>query len=252
MDNLELVKLKIEELQGILGISRMPTIQEIRLHRDMGIEPLINKLGGSREVSSKLNIPMKIKTISYSEKDILDKLSELIAENKLKRMPVSSEVLEYGGHPLHNGITRKGGYRYFADKLGLPIKESETSKGNDWEYKVKAILEEKGHKVDKMSTGHPYDLMINDVVKVDVKVAGHISDCRGSKSHTFGLNKREASCDIYICVCLNEEDEVDRLLIIPSHHVKIVTLCIGEISKYNIYNERFDYISQYVDFFKSI
>lgn len=198
---------------------------------------------------------MNIKRIekkALSEPEIINKILEIKEALNIDRLPNSKEVIDYtGNQSLHSQITRQGGYRYFSEKLGLELKDSHTILGQSYEYLVADKLIELGFKVEKMSTLHPFDLLINDTVKVDVKVANP-TKVRNSRVHTFATNKSNASCDIYIMIALNEEKEIEKLLTIPSHHVKVVTVSIGKNSKYNKYIDRFDYIDSYSEFFNSI
>ena len=73
--------------------------------------------------------------------------------------------------------------------MNLSIKESETQLGQDYEQIATSILKDKGFKIEKMSTGHPFDLLINNVVKVDVKVARPHMLRGKDRVHTFGINK---------------------------------------------------------------
>lgn len=243
----------IKEVQGILSIDRMPTSKELRQSGMSWLDTLIGCNGGLKHWAEKLELETKHIGTNSTVESVIKRLKLLISELKMDRMPVTSEVQNSSyGNSLHNDIVRLGGYRYFAEIMNLPIKHSETSLGQDFEYKVIDLLREMNYNVIKMDTLHPFDILINDTVKIDVKVANARVDDKGNVSHTFGINKRIASCDIYIIVCLNEDKSIERLMVIPSHHLKIVTLCIGKNSKYNKYIDRFDYIDSYSEFFNSI
>jgi len=171
----------------------------------------------------------------------------------LERMPSGNEIIStLNDYTLYNYIARHGGYRKFADELCLEIKDSETKLGQRYEHIVTALLEDNDFIIEEMTTKHPFDLLINNSVKVDVKVARPSLTSDGSRAHAFGINKKYGSCDIYIAVALDEQDNMEKFLIIPSHHLKVVTLCVGKNSKYDIYNNQFKYIKKYSDFYKSI
>jgi hypothetical protein len=168
-------------------------------------------------------------------------------------MPSRSEILKVfdNNSTLHNKIVRTGGYRKWADALNLEIKESETKTGQDFEEIAMDLLIGRGFEVEKMTTKHPFDLLINKTVKIDVK-SGRPYLLNGSRCHSFGINKKQGSCDIYIILALDETDNIERTFIIPSHHLKVTTLSIGENSSYNKYIKRFDVINLYSDFHKSV
>lgn len=231
----------------------MPTSKELRSIDMNWLDTLIGRNSGLTFWAGKLGLDTKKRGTIATEEDVKKDILLLTEELRVDRMPVTSEVIDSSfGNPLHNCIIRLGGYRYFAELMNLPIKHSETKLGQDYEYVIIDILRGMGHSVIKMTTGHPFDVLVNNAVKIDIKVANHRTDNRGSKIHTFGINKRHGSCDIYITATLTDSGEIDRILVIPSHHLRVVTLCIGENSKYNKYDRRFDYIDKYSRFYKSI
>ena len=61
--------------------------------------------------------------------------------------------------------------------------------------KIKEILEKLGYQVQKMTTKHPYDLLINDNVKIDVKVSRCCNN-NGFKFYSFNLERKYHNCDI--------------------------------------------------------
>lgn len=165
----------------------------------------------------------------------------------IDRMPTASELQSIGRNDLHCRISRTKKYRGWAEQLDLKLKSSETTVGQRREKEVKKILKDKGYQVSQMTTKHPYDLLINNVVKIDVKTANPYT-LNGSRVHTFGINKVNPTCDLYICLSYNEQGEVERTLVIPSHLCRVRTLCIGKESKYNRFNNRWDYIEKYARF----
>ncbi|WP_252233748.1 hypothetical protein [Clostridium sp. ZS1] len=100
-----------------------------------------------------------------------------------------------------------------------------------------------------MTTKHPYDLLVNDNVKIDVKSSNKYLSSAGWNSYSFNLEKFNPTCDIYIIYCIQDE----KLLIIPSKFLKQTQLCITDkTSKYDIYKDRWDYIEQYNSFYKTV
>ncbi|NFI56998.1 hypothetical protein FDA48_11700 [Clostridium botulinum] len=184
--------------------------------------------------------------------------SELIKKEIIKvmnaldinRMPSSVEIKRITGNSkLINAIRRNNGFNYWASKLGLLQSKCETRTGFASEIKVKKILEDKGYKVEKMTTKHPYDLLVNDSVKIDVKSSNKYLSSAGWNSYSFNLEKINPTCDIYIIYCIQDE----KLLIIPSKFLKQTQLCITDkTSKYDIYKDRWDYIEQYNSFYKTV
>ena len=171
----------------------------------------------------------------------------------LDRMPTRKEMeLVTKNSKLTSRISRTKGFYGWAKELNLPIKENETTLGKRYEFIIKDLLEKHNFKVDKMTQNYPFDLLVNENVKIDVKVAKpYISDTN-SLYHTFNLYKKYASCDIYICVCLTIDGKIERTLIIPSLELKVTQLSVGKDSYYNKFNNRFDYISKYSDFYMQL
>lgn len=184
--------------------------------------------------------------------------NELIKEEILKvkkaldinRMPSSEEIkLVTKNTKLINAIRRNGGYLYWASELNLNQSECETRTGFEAELKIKSILERKGYKVEKMTVKHPYDLLVNDNVKVDVKAANKYLSSAGWNSYSFNLEKMNPTCDIYIVYCIQDK----KILIIPSKFLKQTQLCITDkSSKYDKFQDRWDYIDKYDLFYKNI
>lgn len=188
----------------------------------------------------------------WSEERVKSELLQCIRILNINRMPTSTELKTLGRNDLHLKVSRTKKYSGWAECLGLERKMSETLSGQTYEAVITSELEARGHHVERMSTKFPYDLLINGTVKVDVK-AGHAYMMRGeSRVHSFGINKKEPTCDIYIILALSENEYIERTFIIPSHHLKVISLCIGAESKYNRFVDRWDYIDQYTQFFKQI
>ncbi|PAV30297.1 hypothetical protein CIL05_07455 [Virgibacillus profundi] len=249
------IKEGIKEAQKELMIERMPTSLELRSGRFGRLNSLITKNKGFLYWAKELNLERKqgSPTKRMNDSEIVSAIKIILSSLSIDRMPSSSEVhqSEFGGK-LHNSIVRTYGYREWAKKLSLKLKESETQLGNDYERIVVDMLRDKGYEVDKMTTNHPFDLLVNKSIKVDTKVANPHMLKGKDRVHTFATNKRFGSCDLYIMVALDEKEEIEKVLIIPSHRLQIVTLCIGRNSKYDVYDYRFDMIDKYTEFFDLI
>lgn len=176
------------------------------------------------------------------KKEILSVMESL----NLKRMPSNSEILNVRKKSdLSNAIRRSGGFYGWAERLGVPIKESETKTGDTYELLASSILISKGYLVRRMSVRHPYDLLVNDGIKVDVKVSRAYMLKGVSLVNTVGLSKEFATCDLYVVFLLDENGNLDRTMVIPGHEVKHKYLNIGKDSKYNKYIDRWDYFEKY-------
>lgn len=243
-----------QEIRMIMRTNNLETLPSRQLLEGIGRSDVFNAIarkGGFRRVSERLNIPCTSSTPSgkWTNKRISEELKNIVEQQKLKEMPSKGDLRELGRSDLANALTKKHTMKYWADKLGLKLKDSETTKGNQYEEKVKEIIESMELEVLNMSTKHPYDLLVNNCVKIDVKVGVAHHHFNGYRAHTFALHKKYASCDIYVCVALNEQEEVESHFIIPARDVQIVTLNIGTNSKYNKYKDGWNLIPTLVNHF---
>lgn len=186
-----------------------------------------------------------------------DKVKETILKVKkslnLNRMPTKKEIeLVMGNSSLTSKISRTKGYYGWAKELKLDIKESETTFGKKYEYIVKEYLENKGYQIEKMPQNYSFDLLINNFVKIDVKVAKPYTAPDKTIWHTFNLYKKYAYCDIYIALCLDNNENIQKMLIIPSFKCQIKQLSVGKESKYDKYNYQLKYINDYIKFYNNL
>ena len=109
----------------------------------------------------------------WTDEEITEKIIEIVKFSHLDRMPTRKEVEQYcGDTSLTNAITRrKGGWYALAEKMRLPIKECETTFGKSHEKIIMERLVSMGYEVRRMPQNFPYDLLVNDSVKVDVKAS---------------------------------------------------------------------------------
>lgn len=104
-----------------------------------------------------------------------------------------------------------------------------------------------------MPQNYPYDLLVNDSVKIDVK-ASKLYHGKGGNFYSFNLEKPYCTCDLYVLRLINDDGIEEDTLVIPSAHVATNTqISVGESkSKYKKYSNRWDYISQYCGFVESV
>lgn len=166
------------------------------------------------------------------------------------KMPsrVEAEAM-YGNGGLACAIGKHGGFDYWAKRLGLPQGYSETKIGVQVENDMSAVLKRLGYGVELTSTKHPYDLLVNGCVKIDVKAA-NTSLIRGCPVHAYRLAKRQHTCDFYIF------HEIDTTIsyVVPAHLCREqvqVEMGIGS-RKYEPYKEAWELIGKAVDFYKAL
>lgn len=187
----------------------------------------------------------------WSDQVIEEKIIQVVKTFDLDHFPTHSEMNKaLGNSGLAKKVSDKGTV-YWAEKFGLPIKYSETSFGNKFEVSaISDIFENTGLHSVQTSIKHPYDLLTDNSVKIDVKVSKEFTNNCNSKAFSFNLEKREPTCDIFILYCLNDDETCNKVLIVPSCSLLGQTqIGVGKISKWDEYMERWDYIKQYSDFF---
>ncbi|KIL79561.1 hypothetical protein [Bacillus badius] len=235
----EAIEKSVLGLMDKLGVQRMPTSTEMRENKLTGLSRAIGLTGGMYQWSERLNIPMKEREKMWTDELIEKEIIKCMKALHIKRMPVANELQAIGRNDLHCAISKsKLKYSGWAKRLGIKLKSSETVKGNKYELIIKEKIEEFSNHlyVREMSTKHPYDLLVNECVKVDVKVAApHLHF--GTRAHTFALHKKYATCDIYVCVALDEREEIENIFIIPARSAQLVTLNICGNSKYNKFKD---------------
>ena len=188
----------------------------------------------------------------WNEETIKKEIYDIVDVMGINRMPTRVEIENITGNSSLTGvISKRGGFRYWADKLGLKIKESETQFGTKGEELAEKILTNKGYKVEQMTVKHPYDILVNDDIKIDIKTSRRYYYKDDNYMYSFRLEKRYPTCDLYMFLCIHE-DKVEKVMIIPSKFLHQTQVSIGEQSKYDQYIDRYDYIESYDKLYKSI
>jgi hypothetical protein len=247
-DNL---KTELSLIMKDYSLDEIPTRSFLESVDRVDLASAISRKGGFIRFADRVGLPRRKAVSKWSLSKIEGELLKYISDNDLKRMPSKPEMIKNGRNDLGCAMTRYKGMRWWADKVGLPMKETETNKGNAYERLTKKILSLKGHDVKEMTTKYPYDLLVNGNVKIDVKVSSP-GDIRGSRVHTFRPSKEYPTCDLYICFALDEEGKEERVLVIPSKFAQVTTICIGADSKYNAFIDRWDYVQRYTEFYESL
>ena len=170
----------------------------------------------------------------------------------IDRMPSKTEIeMVNESISLVSAIGHRGGLYVWANKLGLEIKNSETQTGKGYEEIAIKLLNDKGFDTKRMTTRYPFDILVNENISVDVKV-GREYISRGSRVHTIGINKKYATCDIYLIFSLDENENIERTFIIPGCDIKTTSMNFGKDSVYNIYLNRWDLFKKYNDFYNNL
>jgi hypothetical protein len=88
------------------------------------------------------------------------------------RFPSVSELAALNRGDISNQIVRRGGFVKWAKRIGYARKSSDSDYGWEGERRAIALLEKESFKVEKAKElRSPFDLLVNDVLRVDVKAA---------------------------------------------------------------------------------
>lgn len=190
--------------------------------------------------------------LKWTDEIVADKIHEIMSVLDIDRMPSTSETeLIMGDSSLPNKIARSGGFAKWANRLGLEAKKSETQMGNVFQSIAKELIENMGYSAGQMSCKCPFDILVNGKIRIDVKSAkAYIS--KGSRVHTVGINKRIATCDLYLIFALDENENIERTFIIPGCDLRVTSMNFGKDSIYNIYLNKWDLLKKYDDFYNNL
>lgn len=192
--------------------------------------------------------------IKWTTDLIKERIMEVVREMELGRMPSRSECDEYyHDTSLTNAISKRIGWYNLANELGLPIKDSETYFGKKYEQIALEQFIARGYEARRMPQNFPYDLLVEDCLKVDVK-ASRLYKSNQGKFYSFNLEKPFSTCDLYVLYLVSDDKSIKTTLILPSKFVATNTqVSVGEkTSKYYKYADRWDYVDDYIDFLLSV
>lgn len=190
------------------------------------------------------------KRINWTDELIASELMKIANQYDPPRMPSHSEMETFcGDSKLSNAITRRGGSKTWAEKLGLEWGDHETAAGVHGEEYIAKLLKDMGHDVETTPTRFPYDLLVNKCVKIDVKSAS-TSHVRGYPVHAFRIAKKQPTCDLYILY----EADTDSVYVVPAHRLhNQVQIVMGLDSKlYKPYKDAFSQIEYLTEVYRNI
>ena len=192
----------------------------------------------------------------WSEDEVRKEIMNIVETLDLKHFPTKSQIINfYGNNSLANKISRSGGSRYYADLLKLEIVNYESEFGNFFEeLAIDEILENTGFSILHTNARYPYDLLTNGNIKVDVKASKKVKNKNANfPYHSFNLEKREPTCDIFVFYCLDENMEIEKRVIIPSCLLSGKTqVGMGGLSKWDAYIDKWEYFDMYNKFYDSV
>ena len=189
----------------------------------------------------------------FSEEWIIKEIGKVQQVLNIKHMPSRSECKAVTkSTSLINLIVRTGGFRFWANRLGLQIKISETEIGYAYEVETQKQLKKMGYKAELTPVRFPYDILVDDVTKIDVK-ASNLYHCPNGKSwYTFNLEAIFPKSDFLVAYCL-DNDMIKKTYIIPSHiMVGKRQLSLGKKTKYDKFLNKWELIEEHTNTIKRL
>lgn len=140
------------------------------------------------------------------------------------RMPSAGELRRVGRNDLACAVSKRGGFRTWASRLGLGQKGTETHRGQKWERREATLFRSMGFEVVEQSTRAPFDLLVNGY-RVDVKSSSW-RDYGYVKGYLFNGIKGGGDCDFFDLLCLDGDSILHRF-VVPATVAKCKTLTIS-------------------------
>ena len=187
-------------------------------------------------------------TTKWTDEAIKNEILSVMEALNLQRMPTRIEIVAICGNGLACAISRdKRGYYGWANKLGLKTKDSETTSGKRYEAVAEMNISSQYEEliVKRMPQNYPFDILVDDTLKIDVKVGKRHAHF-GTPSYTFRTGKKYASCDLYLCYGLGDDGKINDIYLIPSNAAITTTInvTIGGNSKYDKYKNKWELIGR--------
>lgn len=190
----------------------------------------------------------------WSDGMIADGIMEVVAGMELDRMPSYTECEQYFGNSgLVSAVSKHGGWDFWAQKLNLDAKRSETYFGKSQEALVAGVLTEQGFSVQRTPQNYAYDLLVDNAVKIDVK-ASRLYQSKDGQYFSFRVAKPYATCDVYVLCAMADASSVRTFYVIPSTFVMTHRqISIGVLhSKYDRFIDAWHYIRSCSDYWARI
>lgn len=193
--------------------------------------------------------------ILWDDATIEKHLLMIIHDRNMKTFPTHREMTEFFGTlGVSEAVSKHGGTKYWASRLGLPIKKCDSSFGDKYELiAIDDIKQTTGLDARQTIPRYPYDILIENNIKVDVKASRQRFTNMHCWQNNFELAKRDPTCDIFILYCLTCEGEPIKTLVVPSC---VVTgqrsIGVGDNSKWNVYKDNWSLITKYEKFYKEL
>ena len=185
----------------------------------------------------------------YSEEWVKCEIKKVQNALNITYMPSRSECdFVTKNTSLTNIIMKSGGFRFWADNLNLKNKGSETEFGYQYEKEAQKYLTDvMGHKAELTPVKFPYDIIVDGITKIDVKVSNRYHSPYGTSWYTFNLETDFPKCDFFIAYCIDNHI-VKNVYVIPAHiMLGKKQLSMGDDTMYQKYAKRWDLIEKHIE-----
>jgi hypothetical protein len=195
---------------------QLPSNDDLKRAGMSGLGFAVSKTGGYPDWARKLGLKTKGDRSLWND-DLIEAALRL-DETRLGRMPTANELRFLGQNDLACAISKHGGFRFWACRLGLRQKGTETHRGQKWERHEAAFFRSMGFEVVEQPTRAPFDLLVN----------GHCVDVKSSTRsgwYQFGSIKRGSDCDFFDLLCVHN-DEVRARFVVPADKACVMSITI--------------------------
>lgn len=186
----------------------------------------------------------------WTKELIAQKIIEAVKGLNLGEMPTRKQFIKYfGDDKLTNKISKTLGYYGWAEELNLPIQSNDTSKAKLSEKHAIELLNQRGYTALQMSQNYPFDILVNENVRIDVKFSNLYHGPAGN-FYSFALRKKYPTCDIYMLIA---NSTPEKIYIVPALNCKQTQIAVGEFSSaQDKYLNRYDIIDQFLNMYSGI
>lgn len=163
---------------------------------------------------------------------------------RLGYFPSARELRAMGRNDLVSAVTRLGGLLAWAQRLGVPRRDSESDRGWAGESAITERLRQRGYAVtDRDGVKCPYDLLVDDLVRIEVKTARRA--VYGGNAGWYFRIGRHVQADL---VALHQSD-TGQTYFVPWHLVprSNVTITGTPTSKYSCFREAWPILDRMID-----
>lgn len=167
--------------------------------------------------------------------------------SSLGHFPSNTELCEMGRNDLACQISRRGGFFYWSDRIGIKRRHSDSDFGWAGEHAVAEILRRRGHEViEDTAIRCPFDLLV-DGVKVEVKTArfAQYGSCKG----WFYRIGRKLACDVLVLL----QADTQTCYVMPRWAAPETNITISRDGGiYAKYRDNFGLITQYANALREV